>query len=1383
MANDFNRGIRVYLETSDYGKGIDDMVAKTKKYSSSLDELRAEAEKMTASGQNQGKAWDDNQKKIKQNEAALKKAQASEEQYRSKMAETEKVLKNLSGVTRDQLIEVQKQLRKELTKTGQGTDEYKAKLKQLEKVNSQLSKANADMNSSVGSTGSFFGKAADGFNRYLGMFAAGFAAVTGFTLALKGFMDLRNEKEQAGANLQALTGLDDASIDWFKKKATELSTTTTEAGVKITASSKEILDGFTIIGSKRPELLKNKEALAEVTEQALVLAETGVPVADAFDVVTASMNQFNLGSDKSREIINTIAAGALAGSAEANNLAGSLKNVGTVANDSNMSLADTVAELEVLASKQLVGEEAGTKLRGALLKLKEAGVGYASGQFNLRDALIEVNEQLAKKSNAMEQDALKVKLFGAENVTAGTIMLQNIDAYDKMREAVTGTNSAYDQAIIRTKTVSAQLVQAKNRFNELGMELVKNLNPAMLGATNMGNLFLKMLMKLPEFIKNNAVLLSTLVVSIAAYTIAVKGQIVWDKLKVFWQEKIIETAKKMYATIANNPWAAAAIAIGIVVSMLIDYARRLNDVSVSQQSLANIQKKTEEQYTEQEAKIKSLNDVLHNEKVSLEERKKALLELKKIIPDYHADLTNEGKLINDNKDAINNYLVALNKQIMLESAKEELAALYKQKRSQEKEYKSAKTAATKALSTVDEINVGEDVGSVSSGTASLIATGARMDKAKSELDATLKAIKDINAEIATTSKSVVSSAAGGSGGVGTAAINNIDKLKAEIDQLQKDYEAAEIGSKRFFELKKQLAAKQKQLDALTGKNADAKANKKQMDEDLKSVDTWLALRLNKIKEAKLKNEPEVIIDGNNLCIQSDKEYADAAQELGIQALQKKQLLYKKGSKEYQDLQSQINDIQLKKQKEADEALLKATQDAYKSMSESTDEFYDMELQKLEKANDGSLEKQKQYEKDILLLNQTTAERRKRDAENYRTIVEYTNFKSEGDRVAATKAANDAVQKANKDLAQATKAVNDAKLKEDEDYTQKRQALLDKYGLSDNKSIRAQYRKELTDLKKALKDKLLTEKEYAEAVKQVKLKAAIDYAQQAVNYAGMVSDAVSAYHQAEADSLEVQKQRELTAAGDNAEAREKIEKAYAQKELDLKKKQSGADMAIKITQTLAAGALAVMQAFAQLGPIGGAIAAVLIGTTTAFQVASIVKQREALMATSLDNSSSSSSSSSSGARIVTQAADGRWDVVGEDDGVTYRNVPFRGPARTGIVSGPTLVAERGDELIVDNPTLRRIRMDAPWVLSTIRNMRVAQRATGNYSQLPASGSSTGSGQTQVNNDLLQANTDAITEMIALLMWLRENGIPAYVFLDDLEKKQFLKNYSQSKGSLS
>ena len=52
----------------------------------------------------------------------------------------------------------------------------------------------------------------------------------------------------------------------------------------------------------------------------------------------------------------------------------------------------------------------------------------------------------------------------------------------------------------------------------------------------------------------------------------------------------------------------------------------------------------------------------------------------------------------------------------------------------------------------------------------------------------------------------------------------------------------------------------------------------------------------------------------------------------------------------------------------------------------------------------------------------------------------------------------------------------------------------------------------------------------------------------------------------------------------------------------------------------------------------------------------------------------------------QFAKGRYNVTGADDGRVYRNVPYIGPARTGIVSQPALISERGSEGIVDHRTL-------------------------------------------------------------------------------------------------
>jgi TP901 family phage tail tape measure protein len=283
------------------------------------------------------------------------------------------------------------------------------------------------------------------------------------------------------------------------------------------------------MGSARPELLKNKEALADVTEKALILAEASkMEMVPAIDAVAASMNQFNLDSSQSGRIINALGAGALEGSAEIADLTESMKNVGTVASSSNMSLEQTIAAIEVLGEKQLKGAEAGTKLRGALLKLKEAGVGYASGQFNMRDALVEVNAKLEGLGSALEKDALKQKMFGIENITAGDILLQNIDKYEKLTEAVTGTDTATRQAAINTATNNAKLAQAKNELTNLSIELGKRFSPALTSGTSSLSLFIKAIMTTIDFVGRHKIAIITLISTIAAYNTATKLATLWE---------------------------------------------------------------------------------------------------------------------------------------------------------------------------------------------------------------------------------------------------------------------------------------------------------------------------------------------------------------------------------------------------------------------------------------------------------------------------------------------------------------------------------------------------------------------------------------------------------------------------------------------------------------------------------------------------------------------------------------------------------------------------------------------------------------------------------------------------------------------------------------
>lgn len=70
----------------------------------------------------------------------------------------------------------------------------------------------------------------------------------------------------------------------------------------------------------------------------------------------------------------------------------------------------------------------------------------------------------------------------------------------------------------------------------------------------------------------------------------------------------------------------------------------------------------------------------------------------------------------------------------------------------------------------------------------------------------------------------------------------------------------------------------------------------------------------------------------------------------------------------------------------------------------------------------------------------------------------------------------------------------------------------------------------------------------------------------------------------------------------------IEKKAAKEKYELEKKQFETNKTFQIINAVIAGALAIVQSFAQLGPIAGAIAAVLIGATTIAQVSTISSQQ-------------------------------------------------------------------------------------------------------------------------------------------------------------------------------
>lgn len=248
--------------------------------------------------------------------------------------------------------------------------------------------------------------------------------------------------------LSALTGATGSDLKEIGQSAKELSM---EFGTSATA----IVDSFKLIGSQAPQLLKDKEGLEGVTEAALVLSKAaGMSVEDAAKGITTVMNQMGVEASEATGIINSLAAGSKEGAADVEYLQTAIEKSGTQASNAGMSYQQLIATIETLAPKFSSADVAGTALNGVLIKLTT----QANNDFN--PAIVGLDKALENLDNANLSAAEKLKIFGESNLSAANTLIQNREALQGMTEAVSNTNTAYDQM----ETVGGTLSESFNKL-------------------------------------------------------------------------------------------------------------------------------------------------------------------------------------------------------------------------------------------------------------------------------------------------------------------------------------------------------------------------------------------------------------------------------------------------------------------------------------------------------------------------------------------------------------------------------------------------------------------------------------------------------------------------------------------------------------------------------------------------------------------------------------------------------------------------------------------------------------------------------------------------------------------------------------------------------
>lgn len=139
---------------------------------------------------------------------------------------------------------------------------------------------------------------------------------------------------------------------------------------------------------------------------------------------------------------------------------------------------------------------------------------------------------------------------------------------------------------------------------------------------------------------------------------------------------------------------AAIVALSYGIEALINYFEKASDSSddvtasfnrqkTEADALATVQSQLSDKVSDSTAKqktmIEQLNATIHDSTKSYDERRQAIEDLQAIVPDYHASITQEGKLFRDNTTAITEYINKLDAAAEAEAAYSMMVDIKKQK--------------------------------------------------------------------------------------------------------------------------------------------------------------------------------------------------------------------------------------------------------------------------------------------------------------------------------------------------------------------------------------------------------------------------------------------------------------------------------------------------------------------------------------------------------------------------------------------------------------------------------------------------------------------------------------------------------------------------------
>jgi hypothetical protein len=809
-------------------------------------------------------------------------------------------------------------------------------------------------------------------------------------------------------------------------------------------------------------------------------------------------------------------------------------------------------------------------------------------------------------------------------------------------------------------------------------------------------------------------------------------------------------------TLAKNAWTAMNVTMkasvfGLIAAGVVLLAMKLWDMkkaadasTLAQKALNNIRAEAQKQVVEEKLKLENLIKVAKDEKLSMDERYKAVDALNKIVPQYNATIDKTTKKFKASDEVLKAYINNLVKLYEVQGAKKQIQSLAEQRAELEVKLAGAKKNLSGAKS-AQGVSYTTSWGAV--GNTQSDAVGHFQSQVNSisnsikRLDAQINAITGAFGEgirqqtVKESSEPEVPNSGIGGGGGGKGGGGHTGTTNTTTQPNPDD-----IASKKFSE----------------NRQADIDAANQDYQQD---VNNWeMALARKKVSQDKYDLAMQALKTqhtANILAIETS--YSEQSQNIGIADGAKKKSL--------QDKQ---------------QANLRAAEQAHFEQQVAVEQAYQDALAKVME--------QGEMQQELTLKQQ-------RD-QKLEVLKGYYQ------------AALNMAKQNGEDTTQLEKAYKDVQILIEKEYITKQKELLDEQDEKKKQARQAlgfdqqsEYDRQLQQLKSALDNQYITQEEYEQKVQGLKRGS---FMKQVQLYTNLFSNAVTSLQNAEMANVDAKYDAEIKAAEGNTALQEKLEKKKANEKLKIQKKYADVNFAMQVAQIISNTAVSIMKAYSEMGPIAGSVAAALMGVTGAAQLAVANAERQKVKRMTLNGSASGTGSA--GSRVASgRESGGRIDVEREQDGKHF-NAEYA-PGKRGYVDHPTVIVGEGprgrskewvaSNAALENPTIAPLinLMDAAQRAGQIRTFDMSKylmamqgralggsidRQSARISQEIAPGGADFYVRTQesahrdAGNATSGRNND---ELLELLRELKRDGIRSFVSLSDLDAKQELRNQAR------